>query len=59
MMLVLLSASIQCKTTHPAISPNEQMFLDTTGPFKIRGGRICSRISSHTINIHVNSQVLI
>lgn len=29
---------IQRKTSHPATAPNEQMLLDTTGPFKVRSG---------------------
>ena len=29
---------IQRKTANPATVPNEQMFLDTTGPFKVRTG---------------------
>jgi len=33
------SAAIQRKTNHPAKGPNEQMFLDTTGPFKVRIGQ--------------------
>ena len=33
------SSAIQRKTNHPAKHPNEQMFLDTTGPFKVRIGQ--------------------
>jgi len=33
------SAAIQRKTNHPAKGPNEQMFLDTTGSFRVRVGQ--------------------
>jgi len=33
------SLAIQRKTNDPAKQPNEQMFLDTTGPFKVRIGQ--------------------
>jgi len=33
------SAAIQRQTNHPAKEPNEQMFLDTTDPFRVRVGQ--------------------
>jgi len=36
---------IQRKTTNPATAPNEQMFLDTTGPFKVRTGT-CGKLTN-------------
>jgi len=33
------SAAIQRQTNHPAKEPNEQVFLDTTGPFRVRVGQ--------------------
>lgn len=33
-----IAKPIQRKTSNPATAPNEQMFLDTTSPFKVRTG---------------------